>query len=226
MTAAAIAVAMTAEIDRCPSAAKAAAVTKAVSPGSGYAEALEAHQEEENDVAVRPDHARYGLTQRLSSVELPPRLRGEVVKQCVRVGLGPHTDATGTTERAVERVDPLRAVPVHLHMIPLALDTQLVPDARCDLPAPVGELDPASVFHVVEADVVLQRIRAREVIVVLILVPEHETARPVNMPRHRLAFHRDADIREARRQCGRDREPEVGTVAVDLGEDVRRTRRV
>src|SRR2546422_11746929 len=99
-----------------------------------------------------------------------------------------------------------------------------MPAARCDLAAPIGELDPASVFHVVEADVVLQRIRAREVIIVLILVPEYDTARPVNMPRHGLALHRDAAIREARRQWGRDREPVVGAVAVDLGQDVLRTR--
>src|SRR5256712_1340309 len=93
----------------------------------------------------------------------------------------PWSDATGTTERTFVRVNSLHAVPVHLHMIPLELDTRLVPDARRDLPAPVGELDPASVLHVVEADVILKRIRARDVIVVLILVPEHEAARPVDM---------------------------------------------
>jgi len=83
-----------------------------------HPEALEAHQEEENDVAVGPDQARYGLTQRVSSVDLLPRPRGEVVEQGVRVGLGPDAHAAGTTERAVARVDPLGAVPVHLHMIP------------------------------------------------------------------------------------------------------------
>src|SRR5207249_6909104 len=110
----------------------------------------------------------------------PPWPRNEVVEQRVRVRLGPHPDATGTTERTVVRINSLRAVPVHFHMISLVLDAQLVPAARCDFPAPVGELDPASVLHVVEADIILQRIRAREVIVVLILVAEHETARPVN----------------------------------------------
>src|SRR5947208_5931625 len=136
-------------------------------------------------------------------VDLPSRPRGEVVEHSVGVGLGPHTDATGTTERAVVRVDPLRAVPVHLDMVSLELDPQLVPDARCDLPAPIGELDPASVLHVVETDVVLKRVRAREIVVVLILVPEHDTTGAVDMPRHGLALHRDAAIREARRRCCR-----------------------
>src|SRR2546425_2477259 len=154
------------------------------------------------------------------------RPRGEVVEQRVRVGLGPYTDATGTTERGVVRVDPLRAVPVYLHMISLELGPQLVPVTRCHLPAPVGELDPASVPHVVEADVVLKRIRAREIIVVLILVAEYDAAGAVDAPRYRLALHRDAAVGEARRRCRGDRESVVGAVAVDLGEDVRRTRRV
>src|SRR5437667_9477967 len=98
----------------------------------------------------------------------------------------------------VVRVDPLRAVPVHLHVISLELGAQLVPVTRRNLPAPVGELSPASVLHVVEADIVFERIRAREVVVVLILVAENEAARPVNMPRHRLALRRDTAIREAR----------------------------
>src|SRR2546422_9586901 len=110
----------------------------------------------------------------------------------------PWSDATGTTERTVVRVNSLRAVPVHLHMIPLELGTQLVPDARRDLPAPVGELDSASVLHVVEADVVFERIRATEVVVVLILEPEHDPAGAVDAPRHRLAPHGDAAVSEGR----------------------------
>src|SRR3989454_8296466 len=121
----------------------------------------------------------------------------------------PWSDATGTTERTVVRVNSLRAVPVHLHMIPLELDTQLVPDARCDLPAPIGELDPASVLHVVETDVVLKGVGARQIVVVLILVPEHETARPIDVPRYRLALHGDAAVGEARRQSHRDGEPVI-----------------
>src|SRR2546426_7400287 len=156
---------------------------------------------------------------------LPPRPRGKVVEQGIRVGLGPHPDATGTTERVVMRVDPLRALPVHLYMIPLELDPQLVPSTRCDLAAPVGELDPASLLHVVEADVVLKRIRATQVVVVLILVPEHEAAGAVDAPRYGLALHGDAAVGEGRRRSCRDGEPVVGAVAVDLGEDVRRTRR-
>src|SRR5207247_10093936 len=146
-------------------------------------------------------------------VDLPSRPRGEVVEHSVGVGLGPHTDATGTTERAVVRVDPLRAVPVHLDMVSLELDPQLVPDARCDLPAPIGELDPASVLHVVEADVVLERVGARQIVVVLILVSEHETARPVNIPRHRLALHGDAAVSEGWRRGSRNGEPVISAVA-------------
>src|SRR2546425_8056681 len=126
------------------------------------------------------------------------RPRGEVVEQRVRVGLGPHTNATGTTERTVVRINSLRAVPVHFHMISLELDAQLVPGARCDLPAPVGELDPASVFHVVEADVVLQRIRAREVIIVLILVPQHDAAGTIDATRYGFALHGDAAVAKGR----------------------------
>src|SRR5713226_3562438 len=109
-------------------------------------------------------------------------------------------------------------------MISLELGAQLVPVTRCNLPAPIGELDPASVLHVVEADVVLKRVGARQIVVVLILVPEHEAARPVDMSRHRLALHGDAAVSEGRRRGGRDGEPVIGAVAVDLAEDVWRTR--
>src|SRR5207247_6433650 len=119
---------------------------------------------------------------------LPPRLRSEVVEQRVRVRLGPHTDATGTTERVVVRVDPLCTIPVHLHMVPLEIDTQLVPDTRCDPPVPVGELDPAAVLHVAEADVVLKRIGACQIVVVVILVADDETARQVRLTRDRLSL--------------------------------------
>jgi hypothetical protein len=57
----------------------------------------------------------------------PTRFRDEVIEQRVRVSLGPDAHAARATERAVVHVDPLRAVPVHLHMIPLELDAQLVP---------------------------------------------------------------------------------------------------
>src|SRR5207247_10981128 len=150
----------------------------------------------------------------------------EVVEQGVRVSLGPDAHAARATERAVVRVNSLRAVPVHLHMIPLEVDAQLMPDARCDLAAPISELDSASVLHVVEADVVFECIRAAEVVVVLILVAEHDAARAVDVPRHGLALHGNAAVSAARRPGGRYREPVVGTVAVDLGQNVRRTGRV
>src|SRR2546422_5729970 len=75
-----------------------------------HPEALEAHQEEENDVAVGPDQARYGLTQRVSSVDLLPRPRGEVVEQGVRVGLGQAPTRAGPLE--VASGGAVRLVPV------------------------------------------------------------------------------------------------------------------
>src|SRR2546425_8752845 len=57
----------------------------------------------------------------------PPRFRREVVEQGVGVGLGPHADTAGTTERAVVRIDQLRALPVHLRIISLQVDAPLVP---------------------------------------------------------------------------------------------------
>src|SRR5439155_24697132 len=79
---------------------------------------------------VKP-HAAFQC-EALSSGSPPGRAlwgRREVVEQSVRVGLRPDAHGAGTGKRAVVRVDQLRAVPVHFHMITLELGAQFVPGA-------------------------------------------------------------------------------------------------
>src|SRR5437667_2696202 len=62
-----------------------------------------------------------------------------------------------------------------------------MPSTRCDGHMHALHLDAAAILHVVPADVVLERIRPRQVIVVLVLVPPHDAARAIYPTAHRFA---------------------------------------
>src|SRR5438093_7190371 len=62
-----------------------------------------------------------------------------------------------------------------------------MPNTRCDEHMHAFHLDPTAILHVVPADVVLERIRPRQVIVVLVLVPPHDAARAIHPTAHRFA---------------------------------------
>src|SRR3989442_15074487 len=95
-----------------------------------------------------------------------------------------------------------------------------MPDPRCDEHMHALHFDAAAVLHVVPADVVLERIRPREVVVVFVLVPPHDAARAIHPTAHRLAPDRYADVPERGPVGNRDREAVVRPITVFLREHV------
>src|SRR5260221_4413532 len=80
--------------------------------------------------------------------------------------------------------------------------------------------DAAAILHIVPADVVLESVRPREVVVVFVLVPPHDAARAIHATAHRLAPDRHADVPEREAVSQGKREAVVGPVAVFLRKHV------
>src|SRR6266571_2657472 len=81
-------------------------------------------------------------------------------------------------------------------------------------------LDAAAILHVVPADVVLQGVRPREVVVVFVLVPPHDAARAIHPAAHRFAPNRYAHVPERGAVSQGEREAVVYPIAVFLREHV------
>src|SRR6266850_6289394 len=143
------------------------------------------------------------------------RLGDEVVERDHRVGLGPESELAGRRERGVVLVDDLPAVEKHLDMIADVLHGQLVPRAARDLAIPVAELTAPALDHSVQANVVLERVGARDVVVVCVLEPPDEAAALVHFAGDRLAADRQPQVFHFRPGVG-DAEAVVGVVAVGL----------
>src|SRR5437660_7277980 len=97
-------------------------------------------------------------------------------------------------------VDQLLAVEVDLDMITSHVRAQRMPDPRCNGHMHALHFDAAAILHVVPADVVLERVRPREVIVVLVLVAPHDAARAIHATAHWLAPDRYTDVPEGDRK--------------------------
>src|SRR5439155_14151500 len=153
------------------------------------------------------------------------RRRREIVELDDRICLRPHAELARVLEGIVVLVDHLRAVQEDLDVVPDHLHSKLVPHARGDLAVPAGEPVPAPLDDVVQVHVVLEGIRARDVVVVLILQAPDDPAALISLASNWLALHRQAQIFQLRPGV-RDGEAVVGLVAVGLGEDVLAARRV
>src|SRR5438552_10236456 len=117
-------------------------------------------------------------------------------------------------------VDQLLAVEVDLDMITSHVRAQRMPDPRCNGHMHALHLDAAAILHVVPADVVLERVRPRQVIVVLVLVAPHDTARAIHPTAHRFAPDSYAHVPEGGAVRHGEREPVVCPITVFLREYV------
>src|SRR5215831_11782476 len=91
-----------------------------------------------------------------------PRLLGgggQIVELDDRIGLGPDPELARVGEGLVVGIDDLLSVIEDLEVVALRLDGELVPLPRGNLPVPAGELPPIAFDHVVEPNVVLERVR-------------------------------------------------------------------
>ena len=95
-----------------------------------------------------------------------------------------------------------------------------MPDPRCDGHMHALHFNAAAILHVVPADVVLESIRPREVIVVFVLVPPHDAAGAIHPTAHRLAPNRDAHVSKHGPVGNREGETVVCPITVFLREHV------
>src|SRR5919197_833150 len=93
-----------------------------------------------------------------------------------RIGLGPQAHPSRILEGPVLRVDDALVIPEHVEFVATRLHGERVPGAGNDRAVPSSELATAALHDVVEPNVVLERVRTREVVVVLVLVPEDDAA--------------------------------------------------
>src|SRR5437762_400000 len=108
----------------------------------------------------------------------------EVVEVALRVGLAPEADLPGLLERVVVHVQVLLAVEVALDVVAGHGHAELVPGAGPRAYVRSPGLDAAAVEHVVDAEVVLQVVLARDVVVPDVPVAPHHAPALVFLPRH------------------------------------------
>src|SRR6266550_8258454 len=136
------------------------------------------------------------------------------------IGFSPHAYLTRRREPCVVDVDQLLAVEVDLDVIAAHVRAQRVPDARCDGYMHTLHLDAAAILHVVPTDVVLERVRPREVVVVFVLVAPDDAARAIHATAHRFAPDSYAHVPERGAVRHGEREPVVCPITVFLREYV------
>src|SRR6266581_931923 len=95
-----------------------------------------------------------------------------------------------------------------------------MPNPRCDGHMHALHLDASAILDVVPADVVLERVRPREVVVVLVLVPPNDAARAIHPTAHRLAPDSYAHIPERGAVSHGEREAVVRPITILLREYV------
>src|SRR6266849_1172799 len=147
------------------------------------------------------------------------RRRGQVVEINDRIRFGPEADSPWIREGFVLRIDYFLVVKEDLEVVAFGFHRQVVPDAAGDLAIPPREFSPVPFHHVVEANVVLERVGADDVIIVRVLEPEHESATLVHLPGDRLAFHRQAQVLHLGAGEGNGKTI-VGIVSAYLREDI------
>src|SRR5207237_1201669 len=104
---------------------------------------------------------------------------GEIVERGDAVGLGPHADRAAAGDVVVVHLDIGLAVEGHLDALAAKYDAKRVPLFGGDRRIDVLERLAAAGRGVVERDVVLEGVGARDVVVVAILPAPHHAARLV-----------------------------------------------
>src|SRR5215472_13494988 len=122
------------------------------------------------------------------------RRRGQVVELDDRIGLRPDAKLARLREGLVMGIDDLLSVEEDLEVVALRLHCQLVPFPRGHLPVPARELPAVALDHVVEADVVLERVRTGHVVVVGVLQAEDQATTLVTLSGDRLALHGEPEV--------------------------------
>src|SRR6185503_19207611 len=144
----------------------------------------------------------------------------KVVKVSHRVGLGPQSDLAGVFESVIRRVDLLFAVIEASDVITHAFDAQLVPFTGRDLEVSAGKLNSPPVDYVIEPIVVLESVRAHDVVVVRVLKPECQARRSIDLARNRFEFDAQFKVLEGAFVGDRKRKPVIGLVGRSLCKDV------
>jgi len=120
---------------------------------------------------------------------LSKRGDGEIVEGRQGVRFGPKADEARPSQGAVFGLNDQFTVERDKEPRTLGLYFELVPGVLADLAVPAPELNAPPVLNVIEAHVVLQGVESGEIVVVLVLVPEDETSRLVDLAVDRLASY-------------------------------------
>src|SRR5258705_9142017 len=100
--------------------------------------------------------------------------RGEIIKVCDRVIVGPHPHSTRVFEGVIGSKNYLLPIKKAGDLVPNANYSQLVPLLWRDRDVGARELAAPSIYDVVEITVVLKRVCANDVVIVFIPVAKDQ----------------------------------------------------
>src|SRR5579872_52839 len=143
---------------------------------------------------------------------------GDAVEIGDAVGLGPQRHFPAVSDGSVLGREELLAVEGDGETAAFGLEREAVPRAADDLEISPGELLALPLHHPVEADVVFERIGARDVIIVRRLQADDDPARLVDASRHRLEAQRGLQVCAGEGLVDCKREAVAGAVFAHLGD--------
>src|SRR6266851_6372755 len=126
------------------------------------------------------------------------RLISEIVERRHAVGFRPHADRTWTRDVAVVQLDIGFAIEQDADPGALELGAQRVPGIARHRRIDIFDRPATAALGVVERDVVLERIGARDIVVVAVLPAPHHAARLVLATGERLELHFDRAVGKRR----------------------------
>src|SRR5260370_151603 len=148
----------------------------------------------------------------------------DAIKPRYTVGLGPERDLACAGKGAVGRGEQLLAVKRDREPLTLRPQAKLVPRVGRDLGVGAFDLLAPALDHAIEADVVLERIGAHDIIIIGVADPDGDSAGLIDLPGHCLESNRDIHAARRYRSVDRERKPVIGRVRAGLldGEPDRR----
>src|SRR5215475_4449846 len=112
----------------------------------------------------------------------------DLIKSCDAVGLGPQRDFSRPRERFVRCREQRLSIELNGEMLSLSFQAQGVPFTAGDFDVDAIDLLPAAFDDAIKANVVFERVGARNVIVVAIEHTDSDTAGLIYVPSHRFEF--------------------------------------
>ena len=155
-----------------------------------------------------------------TGVSRSKRFNVQIIEVGDGIGFRPDANLAGLTEGCVSGVHDLLSIPKDNEPLTTRFNPQCMPHPAGDSSTPTGQLPAASVHHTIESHILFKGVGSGEVVVILVLVAEDESACLVPCTRDWLTLHGEPEVRQRRFISHSQWESKVCRVRIDLGQNL------